>query len=284
MVLLIADDEEIIRNGLLSLTWREAGIKRVLAAENGVQARDILKQETVDILVTDIRMPGLSGLELAEYVKEQCLDVKVILLTGFSDFEYAKKAVKYGVFEYVLKPVKPKELLQSVQEAVWELDTSRRKENLVSKYEDGSGNFHAVEQMTRYFRHCSPDFLEMVKDIAEHYNTDITLNSLSQRYHFNPIYLSRMIKRESGYAFSNILASIRMYHAVQLIRETNMKINMICDSTGFNDSRYFSQIFRKAFFCTPMQYRKQKDQYKQLSLIEILDCMEKKSGDPEENR
>ena len=92
MNLLVADDEMAIRRGMLSLPWSSIGIENVYEAENGLQAREMLQQKKVDIMISDIKVPGLTGLELAEYVKEYDLDTAVILLTGFSDFSYAQKA------------------------------------------------------------------------------------------------------------------------------------------------------------------------------------------------
>lgn len=114
MNLLVADDEMAIRRGMLSLPWTSIGIEEVYEAENGLQAKDILRQKRVDIIISDIKMPGLTGLELAEYVKEYDLDTAVILLTGFSDFSYAQKAIRNEVFDYMLKPLRPKDILETV--------------------------------------------------------------------------------------------------------------------------------------------------------------------------
>ena len=96
MKLLVADDEMTIRRGLLSLPWNTIGIDEVFEAENGLAAMEILRSHRVDIMISDVRMPGMTGLELAEYVKEYDLDTAVILLTGFSDFEYAQQAIRSG--------------------------------------------------------------------------------------------------------------------------------------------------------------------------------------------
>ena len=86
MKMLIADDESIIRKGLLSLDWNSIGIEEVFAAGNGEEARKVLLEENIDIGIFDIRMPGMSGLELAEMIQEQEMDTIVVLLTVFSEF------------------------------------------------------------------------------------------------------------------------------------------------------------------------------------------------------
>lgn len=135
MNLLVADDEMAIRRGMLSLPWTSIGIEEVYEAENGLQAKDILRQKRVDIIISDIKMPGLTGLELAEYVKEYDLDTAVILLTGFSDFSYAQKAIRNEVFDYMLKPLRPKDILETVSGVVKRLEQRRYQKNVVRRYE-----------------------------------------------------------------------------------------------------------------------------------------------------
>ena len=125
MNLLVADDEMAIRRGMLSLPWSSIGIENVYEAENGLQAREMLQQKKVDIMISDIKMPGLTGLELAEYVKEYDLDTAVILLTGFSDFSYAQKAIRNEVFDYMLKPLRPRDILETVSGVMRRLEQRR---------------------------------------------------------------------------------------------------------------------------------------------------------------
>ena len=115
MNLLVADDEFLIRNGIVSLDWGRIGITRVLMAFNGLEAKELIDQGKADILLSDIKMPGMSGLELAEYIYKNGKPVKVILLTGFGEFEYAKQAIRNHVSDYILKPIVPENLLESVR-------------------------------------------------------------------------------------------------------------------------------------------------------------------------
>ena len=107
--------KKIFENGLLSLPWNTIGIDQTYQAENGLEALEILKKKRIDIVISDIKMPGLSGLELAEYVSKNNLDTAVVLLTGFSEFEYAQKALRNGVLDYMLKPLRPKDILSTVE-------------------------------------------------------------------------------------------------------------------------------------------------------------------------
>ena len=99
--LLIADDEDIIRRGLLSINWEKIGVKVVADVDNGLDALEILQSEIIDVILTDIRMPGMDGLGLARFIYEQELCAKVILLSGYSDFDYARTGIQYNVLEYI---------------------------------------------------------------------------------------------------------------------------------------------------------------------------------------
>ena len=109
--LIIADDERIIRESISKMIdWNSLGIELIGLCSDGIEAYNMILDECPDIVLTDIRMPGLSGLELIEKISQTDLNIQFILLSGFGEFEYAKKAIQYGVSEYLLKPVTAMEL------------------------------------------------------------------------------------------------------------------------------------------------------------------------------
>ena len=122
MKLLIVDDEDEIREGLAELIdWNSVSISMVLSAKGWMEAIKIAKKEVPDILLSDIKMPGMDGLELCELIKSINPRVKIILLSGYSDFSYARRAISIGVKEYFLKPVNIELLLQKTSELVKEV-------------------------------------------------------------------------------------------------------------------------------------------------------------------
>lgn len=140
MKVLIADDEKRIRIGLSkSIDWKNLGIQNILLAEDGLSALTLCEKEHPEIVITDIRMPGLNGLDLAKAASEKYSAKKVIILSGYSEFEYAQKAIRIGVEEYLLKPVKIEELSALLSKSVEQIklqmqtaDESRQKKILAS--------------------------------------------------------------------------------------------------------------------------------------------------------
>ncbi|WP_163195338.1 response regulator [Clostridium thermarum] len=111
--LILVDDEEEVRKGVLKkIEWEKYGFEIVGEAENGREALDMVERTFPDLVITDIKMPFMNGIELAEYLKEKSPTTKVIILTGFDEFEYAHKAIKLNVIEYVLKPISARELIE----------------------------------------------------------------------------------------------------------------------------------------------------------------------------
>lgn len=247
MKLLIADDEKIIRQGLEQLDWKSIGITEVMTADNGLEALKIISSFHPNIILTDIRMPGLDGLQLAKELSEHKMDCKLIILSGYGTFEYARQAIASGVFEYLLKPSNPSEILDAVFRGKRELECT-----LLSKYRD---NLKQESEEIFLTEEVSTSKI-ILNYLEEHYMEDISLTSLAEYTHFSPTYLSRLIKKNTSYNFTKLLGLMRMLKAAELLSATELKIYVICEKIGINDQRYFSQLFRKTFGKTPAEYRK----------------------------
>lgn len=120
--LVIADDELIIRQGLMTIPWNECNIEVLGIASNGKEAYDMVREKRPDILLTDIRMPGMDGLSLIEAAKKHNPEIQAILLTGYEDFDYARDAIRLGAIGYILKPSDPEEIIESIERAKKKLE------------------------------------------------------------------------------------------------------------------------------------------------------------------
>lgn len=134
MKVLITDDEIQIRKGLrLKVDWEEEGFQLVEEASNGLEALEILQTQDIDIVITDMRMPIMDGVELAKRCHQEFPHVKVIVLSGYSDFDYVRNSLQQGVKDYLLKPVAPDELVEALRKIRKEIEEEKRKQNEISQ-------------------------------------------------------------------------------------------------------------------------------------------------------
>ncbi|MFD0677760.1 MULTISPECIES: response regulator [unclassified Paenibacillus] len=126
--LLIVDDEAFVVDSLAdTLPWEQVGVTTVFKAYSGYEALDILKTNSIDIMVSDIRMPGMNGLELLEQVRRNWKRIKCILLSGHAEFTYAQQAIQHNTYEYLLKPISDEDVLAKVKEAADVLQKEREE-------------------------------------------------------------------------------------------------------------------------------------------------------------
>ena len=230
----IADDEIWIIIGLKKLI-EKSGQPFVVVGEanNGVAALGELEKLRPDVLFTDIRMPGYNGLELLEKLKEKRLDMKVVFVTGYADFEYAQTALRLGAFDYLLKPI-DEEKLGEVLERL-----------------SGMPGDEAFEE------EVSPTMLQrIIEEIRQNYTENITLTDLSKRYGISISHLSGLLKEELQLSFSEYITSKRIQKAKELLRDESLSVEAIAEQVGYNDYFYFTKVFKKNTGISPSKYRK----------------------------
>lgn len=167
--LLIVDDERIIREGMARcLDWENIGIGTVLTACDGKQAYDILKQGKTDIVVSDIIMPELTGIELLEKCRKEKIPVEFIILSSYDDFKFTQKAIKNNVCDYLLKPCNPEELKSIILKLVEKLnalDINKEKYDNIKKRMETLLP-HAKSQMLHELLHTLPEEKHRIKELG----------------------------------------------------------------------------------------------------------------------
>jgi YesN/AraC family two-component response regulator len=232
--ILVADDERMIRQGLQVLLARHYRDLTVLEASNGQECWDILNTEPqIQLAFVDIRMPELDGLQVCEKIKTAGLPVKVVIISGFRDFDYARQALRYGVTDYLLKPVNPSDVLRLIQEL---LQLAPLTAELIEKQER-----LLIEQVRIW--------------IHDHLHEDITLLDLSRRFHYSVSYISMLFKKEIGTGFQEYLLDCRMQRARLLLLDPALRISDIAQQVGYTNPKAFSIAFRKACGIPPTEYR-----------------------------
>ncbi len=254
--IVIADDERLIREGLKYLDWESNGMTIVAEAKNGVEAMEIINGQTFDILLTDIRMPGVTGIELAKYLQETNEKAKTILLSGYGEFSYAKQAILSGVFDYILKPSTPAEILEVTKKACEQIELEKKERSKVLELTKELQDYKKVMGHNIQEEAQETEIQNILLYIYSHYMEPLTLAELANYFHFNPVYLSTYIKKNTGRTFIEILTSIRMHQAAILLRTTRLKNGEVGAKVGIPDERYFGQVFKKIYKVTPFEYKK----------------------------
>lgn len=243
--LLIADDEPLIRRGIKRLIdLKKYDVENIYEASDGQECLEVFKEKLPDIVLLDINMPKIDGLSLAEELKKIKSDVKIAIITGYNYFEYAQKAIKIGVNDYILKPVSK----DDIAEIILKLVSSVKKEkiNMVLQSEkviDTESDIITYKDLIR-------------KIIDEKYSdSEFTLSVLSEKLNISSGYLSSLFKKIFGITFQNYLIQKRMEKAKLLLLTTELKNYEIAEKVGFEDVNYFSLKFKKYFNNSPKQYK-----------------------------
>lgn len=239
----LADDESIIRAGAGKLLeGLDAGFTVCGEAENGRDALPLIKALRPDVLITDLKMPFVGGIELSKAVKAELPQTEIIVLTGYDEFDYAREALRAGVFDFLLKPVSSEELRRTMLRLRAKLENGRpaAEESAAGQADEHSDLL--VEKIKRY--------------LEANYSSNITLKSLEETFFFNASYISRVFKQQVGVNYSDYLLNIRIERAKELLRGSGRSIDYISESVGFGNSKYFSRIFKEMTGTQPVQYRK----------------------------
>ena len=244
MKLIIVDDEPKIRKGLFKLLDAQEGFKVTGIFEDVRSALKALYELEADVIITDIKMPEVSGLELIRQIRERNLKLRIIILSGYSNFSYAQKAIELGVTRYLLKPTDPRELISVLREVERELqpEASEKdgKQNQSAEGENEVGNLLVVKA---------------IKYIEVHYGGKITLKDMARELHLSPNYLCELFKRHTGKNLMEYVTEYRMQKAKSYLNHVEYKVADVAEMVGYREAKYFSSAFKKAYGITPLEYR-----------------------------
>ncbi|GHU65933.1 hypothetical protein AGMMS49983_14570 [Clostridia bacterium] len=172
---LIADDEEKVALLIKNLIdWKSLDMEVVALAKNGTEALGLIQSETPDIVITDIRMPGLDGIELIDKAKDLNPTLEFIIISGYKHFDYAHRAIKYGVSDYLLKPIKEEELTATLSKMQWNYSSRRMQ------FTEQERNQQHVESGLRQ-RHS--DFIQRLLSPAD--GKELTIGYVNETWQYN---------------------------------------------------------------------------------------------------
>ncbi len=243
MNIVIVDDEPKIRKGLGKLLGQHEGWIIAGVFEEAQSALSFLYENDVDVILTDIQMPGMQGLDMVHKIREVNREIPVIIISGFSRFDYAQRAIELGVRKYVTKPTSPEEITQTLEQIDQEL--SRRAEALRQAVVPTEGS-NPVQNLL---------ILRAMEYIERNYPEKLSLKDAASALYISPNYLSELFKKTTGQNFSDYLNDVRMERSRVYLADVSRKIGDISELVGFSDARYFSSAFRKKYGITPLEYR-----------------------------
>jgi two-component system response regulator YesN len=245
--LLIVDDEWLIADSLSTMEeWDERNIEVVAIAHNGYDAIRYLKTEPIELVLSDIRMPDMNGLQLLQYIYEEMPGTQVVLISGYEDFIYAKEALRYGAKGYILKPIDTDELFDTIDRL---LESRHLKA--------GSTDRSDVEPSEVSLTYHEEIVRKAMKYIHDNLHHPLSLSDVAQTVHLTPHYFGQLFKNESGQLFNSYLTRVRMERACELLKRPGLKIYEICEQVGFIDPKYFAKVFQKQFGVSPNEFRHQ---------------------------
>jgi len=261
--LLIVDDEMLIADGLRDMLAKAFdGQLNVLCRYSAAGALQVAEDIPVDVLLTDINMPNMSGLELHRALQARFPRCMAIYLTGYSDFEYARTALEQHAYAYILKGEGDDVVIHTVERALQQAEAAEkgRTDGAAEKQGDPGMEGRTGDQaQERENGEDSEAGWSRIRDLQEyirtHLNEDLSLNRLAEFSHFHPAYLSRMFKEMTGMTVGDFINRTRLEKAEGLLTRSRLTVLEISREMGFATDNYFCRWFRKRTGISPHTYR-----------------------------
>ena len=238
MKVMLVDDEPLVLEGYRKLfDWEKHGFVVVCEASDGITAVSLAHHHKPDIILMDINIPLLSGLDAISAIRQKLSEAVFIVISGYDNFEYAQKAIHLGVVEYILKPVK----LDILEHTMSQIRQELFKKRSSGMEQDKTANNKRIYRIISY--------------LYEHITDMISLKKLADEFYLNPVYISQLFKQETGMNYHEYLIRLRVDSAKRLLSTTDLSISQIAEKTGFQNYRGLSLMFKKCEKMTPSKYR-----------------------------
>lgn len=243
---LIAEDEELIRRGLVyTIDWLSLGCTVAGEAADGAEGLHKIKETHPNIVIADIRMPGMSGLEMIQKAKECGERFYAIILSSYSEFDYARQAILLDVGEYLVKPIVDDELEEAIRRAKDKIGASAQTGVDGTEKTNAEQSNRALGFFTGSIQSDNFYVAETIKRIQNAYRTKITIEDIAETLGVSVSYLSRKIKRETNMTFVDVLNGCRIAKAAELLGTGKYRMYEIAEMTGFTNYKYFCTVFKR---------------------------------------
>ena len=250
MRIVLIDDEDSIRNGTAYLLQQlEMDLQIVGTARNGQEGLEKIRLLRPDLAMVDIRMPIMDGLAMAKAVQESHIlqDTKIIMLSAHSEFEYAQSAMRYGVEDFIIKPLDTNVLQEALQRL---LRATRSPANPM-----GNMGSELMNRWMKERRVSHPLVSGILIYIGQNYMKNIQLIDIAEHFQVSPSYISSLFKKWMNESLITLLNRFRIALAQQIISSSDYKIHEISYMVGFNNLNYFDRVFKSITKLTPNEYK-----------------------------
>ena len=240
--ILLVDDERWVRTALKwTINKLQLPLQVVHECENGLEALDWIKQNEVDLVLTDIRMPIMDGLSLVKELSQLKKKQDVIVISVHDEFQFVQQAIRTGVTDYLLKPVEETELKECLEKWLNMKSKEVTKRN-TEKKEDENLPSSTIEKVLQYLEKTPLD--------------QITLKDAAEYVHMNPSYLSQLFKQQLNKKFVDYITEQRIEESKRLLLNTSLRMSEIAERVGYSDLAYFSNNFKRITGFSPSEFRK----------------------------
>ena len=248
--ILVVDDELLVRNGIVMETnWKAVEYEVVAEASNGLEALEAVHKYNPDLIICDIRMPQMDGLEMLEKLRAEGNEVYVVFLTAYNDFQYAQKALRLSASDYLLKPFTDGELEQTILHVKEKLEQKQTDRN-ETKEDD------VLSQLALKRTDKSKYVMEALNYISENYgNQEISVGIIADSLGLSEGHLSHIFKKETDYTINAYITRYRIRAAMKLLKDCRVKVYEVADMVGYRDITYFSSTFKKIVGMNPSEYQ-----------------------------
>ena len=241
---LIVDDEAVVRRGIvLGIDWASLGCAVVGEAANGEEGLAAAERYSPNLIITDVRMPHMDGIEMMRVLRERGSTAHVIVLTAYNDFDYARSALRFGAADYLLKPFRDQELVAAIERV-------REKDEAFSS-RSAQDDLLALPKGDK-----SKYVLQTLEYIAAHYaDADINITTIARSIGISEGHLSHVFKKETSYTALGYLMLYRIHMARRLLADCRYKVYEVAGMVGYRDVAYFGSTFKKLTGLSPSEYQ-----------------------------
>lgn len=244
---IIIDDEKNLRERFMRFfPWDRFGFEVIATAKNGFEGLKLIEDLSPDLVFTDIKMPKMDGIQLASKVHTYFPETKVVILSAYSDFDYAQSAIKYNVKGYLVKPLLKEDFIA--------LMSKLQSDGI---FETGKLNNQHSDQTEKTRSNTENEYIRFAKKyIQENFNQPITIKDITDQLFIHSAYFSKLFNEQMGIGFSSYLNIVRIEKAKDLIKYSGYQLKDISGQVGFSSHSYFNKVFKEVVGMTPLKFKR----------------------------